>query len=133
VGTIRTKPVCSCLPIRPHWPFPYDWVAMEPTQLQLVFNVIGITGMSSLASFCYLLRKENRKLTAELKPEPKQTIQDRSVTAMQSAVTGTSRACGSLPPVAVHITKQDVRDFAADRRAGWVKSLTSAISHDGCC
>ncbi|MCU1339195.1 MAG: hypothetical protein JWO19_4776 [Bryobacterales bacterium] len=40
---------------------------MEPAQLQLVFNVVAITGVSSLASFCYLLKKENRKLAAELK------------------------------------------------------------------
>ena len=37
---------------------------MEPTQLQLVFNVITITGVTSLAGYCYLLKKENRKLTS---------------------------------------------------------------------
>ena len=38
---------------------------MEPTQLQLVFNVVTITGVTSLAGYCYLLKKENRKLATE--------------------------------------------------------------------
>ena len=40
---------------------------MEPTQLQLVLNVITITGVTSLAGYCYLLKKENRKLATERK------------------------------------------------------------------
>ena len=44
---------------------------MEPAQLQLIFNVVAITGASSLASFCYQLRKENRKLASRLTDEIK--------------------------------------------------------------
>ena len=37
---------------------------METAQIQLVFNVIAITGVSSIASLCYLRRKD-RKLAAD--------------------------------------------------------------------
>jgi hypothetical protein len=35
---------------------------MEPAQLQLILNVVMLTGVTSLAGYCYLLKKENRKL-----------------------------------------------------------------------
>jgi hypothetical protein len=82
---------------------------MEPAQLQLVFNVVAITGVSSLASFCYLLRKENRRLATELKAEFKQ--EDRGVKC-------TSAAAGSGPS-----SEQDIRIFAADQRATWVEGM----------
>src|SRR5580704_15210734 len=126
-GSIRTTAVCSCLPIRPKWCFPYHRVVMEPAQLQLVVNVIGITGMSSLASFCYLLRKENRKLAAERKAEPARDERVSAVALPQSPQPAS-------PAIAtVSTTEEDIRCFAAGRRTGWVKGLTSAMYYDGCC
>jgi hypothetical protein len=112
---------------------------MEPAQIQLVFNVIGITGVTSLGSFCYLLRKENRELAAQRKPERNQVEeQDSEAAVLQSIVIrtcqesfapkGTFRASRTISP-----TGQDIRHFAAGRRKRWVKGLTSAISHDGGC
>jgi hypothetical protein len=100
---------------------------MEPAQLQLVVNVIGITGMSSLGSFCYLLRKENRKLAAQRQAEPVREERVSTVAAPQST-----------PPASPAITtvntpEVDIRCFAAGRRTGWVKGLTSAMHYDGCC
>jgi exonuclease VII large subunit len=95
---------------------------MEQAQLQLVVNVIAITGVSSLASFWYLLRRD-RKLAA--KPSVESNRQERDNPALpqpMSPVTSKTTA-----------TEQDIRHLAADRRTGWVKGLTSAISHDGCC
>ena len=43
---------------------------MEPSQLQLVLNIVTITGVTSLAGYCYLLKKENRRL-ATRKEVPK--------------------------------------------------------------
>ena len=37
---------------------------MEPSQLQLLLNIVTITGVVSLAGYCYLLKKENRRLAA---------------------------------------------------------------------
>ena len=93
---------------------------MEPAQLQLVFNVIGITAVSSLASICYILRQENRKLARQLQPE-----QPKPVVSVPPA---------PMPAAPIHAavvspeSRTDIRDLAADRRAGWVQGLTSAIS-----
>ena len=98
---------------------------METAQLQLILNVIGITGVSSLASICYLLRKENRKLAGQL----------RHAAASQPAVQNRDRQA-PLPPVvdlAASPAIQNIRHLAADRRKGWVEGLSSAISYDGCC
>jgi len=72
---------------------------MEPSQIQLILNVVTITGMTSLAGYCYLLRKENRKLASQL-------------TAVPSA--------GPALP------EQDIRSFASASRTRWVKSISSS-------
>ena len=86
---------------------------MEPAQLQLIVNVIAITGLSSLGAFCYLLKKENRRLAAGLKAK-------------------TNREEPGLPATAntVKAAPQDIRHFAAHRRTRWVKGLCSSISQD---
>jgi hypothetical protein len=90
---------------------------MEPTQLQLALNVVTITGVASLAGYCYLLKKENRKLAAHSAcshcDAPKAEVV-QAVVQLQST-----------PPSAV---KEDIRNFAAGRRSRWVKNLSSAIS-----
>ena len=87
---------------------------MEPTQLQLVLNVVTITGMTSLAGYCYLLKKENRKLASERKADSTPNVPKPQV--MQAA---------ALPPIA---SEQDIRRFAAGRRTGWVNSLSASLS-----
>jgi hypothetical protein len=82
---------------------------MEPTQLQLVLNVVLITGVTSLAGYCYLLKKENRKLALERKAQ--------SAKAVPTAA--------AARPAAV---EQDIRTFASARRNRWVKGLSSSIS-----
>jgi len=81
---------------------------MEPAQLQLIFNVVAITGASSLASFCYQLRKENRKLASRLIGETKQEESGKQVEVAQAAVKS---------------TEKDIRTFAADQRARWVDGM----------
>ena len=83
---------------------------MEPAQIQLILNVIGITGVSSLAATCYLLRKENQKLTDQLKHGKPGTPE-------------LGAAAQKAPAI-----QRDIRLLAADRRKGWVEGLTSAIS-----
>ena len=103
---------------------------MEPAQLQLVFNVVAITGVSSLASFCYLLRKENQKLEADLHRRER----DQLVKAAHSVVISRLRADLSrqrtLPAApTVPAKKEDIRAFAAGRRTEWVEGLASATSN----
>ena len=87
---------------------------MEPTQLQLVLNVVTITGMTSLAGYCYLLKKENRKLASERKADAKAPAPNPEVVH-----------ASAKPVVSV---EQDIRRFAANRRSGWVSSMASSLS-----
>jgi hypothetical protein len=80
---------------------------MEPAQLQLILNVVGITAVSTFAAMCFLLRRENRKLHKELAQEDP----------------------GAFVPVpAAPMLQQDVRELAQNRRTEWVQGLSSAIS-----
>ena len=95
---------------------------MEPTQLQLVLNVVTITGVTSLAGYCYLLKKENRRLTtrkadshgAAPKAEPVQIV------ACQPAPVSCAKP--------VKTVDVDIRTFASARRNRWVNGLASSIS-----
>jgi len=89
---------------------------METTQLQLVLNVVTITSVTTLAGYCYLLKKENRKLAAERKTDSRGEA--RSTEAAQTV--------GSGKPVTS--VEQDIRTFASARRTRWVKGLSSSIS-----
>ena len=79
---------------------------MEPTQLQLVLNVVTITAVTSLAGYCYLLKKENRRLALERKAQCTESVQ----------------APASAIPAGV---EQDIRTFASTRRTRWVKGASS--------
>jgi len=81
---------------------------MELSQLQLIFNVVAITGASSLASFCYQLRKENRKLASRLSSEVQREESGKQAETTQTAAIS---------------TEQDIRTFAADQRARWVDGM----------
>ena len=77
---------------------------MEPTQLQLVLNVVTITAVTSLAGYCYLLKKENRRL------------------ALERTAQGTEAVQASAIPAGV---EQDIRTFASTRRTRWVTGASS--------
>jgi len=100
---------------------------MEPTQLQLVLNVVTITVVTSLAGYCYLLKKENRRLAAARKADSRGEVRS---TGAAPAVVHLQRTTPAAKPVTVPIQGmgQDIRNFAAGRRSGWVKSLASSIS-----
>jgi hypothetical protein len=81
---------------------------MEPAQLQLALNVVTITAVASLSGYCYLLKKENRKLAANREaPKP-----------------------NAMPPAEASLdaAELDVRTLASARRTRWVKGLASSIS-----
>jgi len=97
---------------------------MEPTQLQLVLNVVTITGVTSLAGYCYLLKKENKRLADTRKTDTVSTDTAPAVVHRQS----TAPAAAKPDPLPIHGMGPDVRNFAAGRRSEWVKNLTSSIS-----
>ena len=86
---------------------------MEPSQLQLILNVVTITGMTSLAGYCYLLRKENRKLASQCKGASAETVP-------------------AVPSAAPATAEQDIRSFASASRTRWVKSISSSKSGHDC-
>ena len=100
-----TTAFCSPLPIRVNFSCPYPGAVMEPTQLQLILNVVTITGMTSLVGYCYLLRKENRKLASQLP---------------------------AVPSAAPRTAELDIRSFASASRTRWVKSISSSKSGHDC-
>ena len=80
---------------------------MEPAQLQLALNVVTITAVASLSGYCYLLKKENRKLAAHREaPKPEVPL-----------------------PADKHgeMAELDIRTLASARRTRWVKGLASSI------
>ena len=95
---------------------------MEPTQLQLALNVVMITGVTSLAGYCYLLKKENRKLATH----GADTHSEVAKAEVAHAILNLPTAAPSAKPVkAVDV---DIRTFASARRSRWVKGLASSIS-----
>lgn len=95
---------------------------MEPTQLQLVLNVVTITGVTSLAGYCYLLKKENRRL-ATYKADSHSDAPKAE--AMQPVVHPQAPVACAKP---VKTADVDIRTFASARRSRWVKGLASSIS-----
>lgn len=90
---------------------------MEPTQLQLVLNIVTITAVTSLGGYCYLLKKENRKLATQREAPKAEVVQ---------AVGPLQKAVPSAKPVKT--VDVDIRTFASARRNRWVKGLASSIS-----
>ena len=77
---------------------------MEPSQLQLVLNVVMITGVTSLGGYCYLLKKENGKLVGQ-KSAPKTVASDSAESV-----------------------ELDIRALASARRKTWVESATTSTA-----
>ena len=77
---------------------------MEPAQIQLVFNVVAITGVSTALSFCYLRWRDKQKVAVK-----------------RNSAQSTGQVVFADP---------DIRNFAAHRRAEWVTTLRGQ-SHRG--
>jgi hypothetical protein len=95
---------------------------MEPTQLQLALNIVTITGVTSLAGYCYLLKKENRKLATD----KADSHSDEPKTEAVQAVVHSQAAAPSVRTVKT--VEVDIRTFASARRNRWVNGLASSIS-----
>ena len=96
---------------------------MEPTQLQLVLNVITITGVTSLAGYCYLLKRDSRRLATQTQKEAPKA--EAAQLVVQPVVDLQSTSSAAKPTAAMEL---DIRSFASARRNRWVKGLASSIS-----
>jgi hypothetical protein len=111
---------------------------MDLSDLQLGLNIALITGLLSLAGYCYLLRQENRKLAAGRKvdssilanavPNPVAKLEATNTEVVNTVVT---LPC-PVPSLEAPKSPEDIRTFAAGSRTRWVKSIASSKSHNGC-
>jgi hypothetical protein len=86
--------------------------------LQLAFNLISITAITSLALFCVLLNRDKNKLITELHRQRNQDRRQPSVNGLkEEAVREASRPAAREANPAVD---QDIRQFVARRIDGWI-------------
>jgi hypothetical protein len=95
---------------------------LDLATLQLVVNVVMITGVTSLAVICHLLKRDNQKLTNELNVRcqqvPRITFQAAPKAFMPEQDSQPEQECvaalHSLP-----IKHPDIRRYVAQRAHGW--------------
>lgn len=87
-------------------------MGLDQNTLQLVFNVVLITGVTSLAVMCHLLRQDNKKLTLKARFREQQ---ERYIS------TRLGRESESAPALAEPSAQPDIRQFVARRSQEWNK------------
>jgi hypothetical protein len=94
---------------------------MELNQLQLIFNVVAITAITSLAVMCALLKRDKDKLVAKINLHSNRSLNQSKAPAMPSQPTPRVPAPSS--------TQQDIRQFVAHRAQGWMApSISSRLT-----
>jgi hypothetical protein len=96
---------------------------LQHPQLQLIFNVIAITAVTSLALICSLLKRDKDHLATELN---RRRIQRATAPAMQPA----RAPSASAAPVAAAMD-QDIRQFVARRAQSWITPSVSSGARVG--
>jgi len=89
---------------------------LDGPTLQLIFNVVMITAVTSLATFCCLLRRANKQLTSELNQPRvfKSTFAEYGVDPGPRVDTAKEPSPNVPLPVA-----QDIREFVTHRSQAW--------------
>ncbi len=86
-------------------------VDLDQRNLQFLFNVISITGITSFAPICYLLKRDNRELMT--KRNPPRELDERAL--MSPSPSPIQREPAPQPELSL-----DIREFVRDRAHGWV-------------
>ena len=89
----------------------------QPT-LQLIFNVVTITGVTSVALICHLRRRDKQKLAAELNLRQTRDRLHSEIVTVQTA------PAASIPEQSA--THQDIREFVARRAQNWTMATRQA-------
>jgi hypothetical protein len=85
--------------------------------LQLILNVIGITGVTSLSLICCLVKRDNRALATEVRLLREQQRQDSPMVAdPRSAMIAEAGSAGSVRPPA---NDDDISQYVAQRARRW--------------
>lgn len=96
----------------------------NPSQIQLLFNVIAITAITSLALFCVLLKRDKNKLISELNLRSYQERNQPGVSTLKEGPPPNlesppepARAAASDASAAAN---QDIREYVARRVDSWI-------------
>ena len=87
-------------------------MGFDQRTLQLMFNVVMITGVTSLAIICHLLREDNKKLALKARFREQQERYTSTRLDLESEY---------LPAAPQSFAKQDIHQFVADRSQEWSK------------
>jgi hypothetical protein len=94
-------------------------MGLDSTTLQLVFNVVMITGVTSLAAICHLLAQDKKKLTLNRRAGEQRAryVSNQRANEVASEVQG--QEAERTPAVNVPVRHQDIRQFVAHRSQAW--------------
>jgi hypothetical protein len=101
-------------------------------EMQLVFNVVAITAITSLTVISHLLKKDKDKLAIELKLRRSASRNESTTPAAEPAQSSAANggeadpakparpAQASADQDGMAAMRQDIREFVAGRAQGWV-------------
>jgi hypothetical protein len=81
-------------------------VELDQPALQLILNVVMITGVTSLALICHLLKRDNQKLALELTLRREEDRRNPKILTAQAAF-----VCSE---------HEDIRQYVAVRKHDWI-------------
>jgi hypothetical protein len=95
---------------------------LDPQHLQLIFNVIAITGVTSLAAICYLLKRDKQELLNRLNPqcEPDQHDQKHLAPPSSAASAPEQGAILRKEPDALPVRDTSIRQYVTAHAQGWI-------------
>jgi hypothetical protein len=110
---------------------------LDPTKLQLIFNVGMITGVTSLAVICRLLKRDNQKLSVELKQRNERRVVHTEIMRRKAVPSPwepehSANLLGAPDRAAVRKAppevRQDIRQYVAQRAQSWMVSPATRTS-----
>ncbi len=87
-------------------------MAIDLSHLQLIFNVIAITGLTSLAAICTMLKRDNEKLAMELRtqsghdPQPASARENEAIAPQETLASG----------------DENIRQYVSRRIPDWIET-----------
>jgi hypothetical protein len=100
---------------------------LDQQRLQFLFTVIAITAITSLASICYLLRRDKQKLLTKFNPQPEVERSELKnlAAAPQAAPAPQPHALGQSAPEAQPGMGMDIRQYVTQRAHSWIAPSAS--------